>query len=581
MMGDKFMRISEVNIEKFRSIKKASFRMNNITAVVGENNAGKTAVLRALNAVLNYKFEEISFVDKRHQYALRNNTYISITFIDIPDKSIYADKICDGKMTIKFSYSYSDNKKKYMVIKGRENINIDDSFMQEVSSDIMYVYIPAGRTNKDVSWSEKSIFKELITSYTAQYTENRDTISGHVRQATSKIHDTVLTKLENQINNLYMQNRSMDFKIDFPSDLDYTFLLDKIEFYLNEYGSKYLLQEWGSGTKSLAVIAMHRANALLKKGSIVLGIEEPETNLHPQAQKRFIMSLKQQLQNKETQTIFTTHSTVLIDALEHDDILLIRRVADASRGFISTVSQIPENFWGIYNVEEFKHYQYFNYKNSDFFFSKYVVLGESKNDCQVLERLIYPEVGEKIADISFLDAGGVDNLKYPYYLLKELGIPFITVVDRDFFFSYLNDNNLELSRDSATGLPRYNNELKNNEVLNNIFDTSQLKERVVENHINGYRKFFDYIKDFKILSMNYCLEMDLTCSEKARNEYYILLNILPQNKTQKFLLENNHKSIKKIDKILKILDGIPKRAYPESYSKIRKTIVEDINLHIV
>ncbi|KIL08901.1 hypothetical protein SR42_07990 [Clostridium botulinum] len=575
------MKISEVHIEKFRSIKKATFRMNNITAVVGENNAGKTAVLRALNSVLNYKFEEISFIDKTHQYALRNNTYISITFIDVPNKEIYVDKIYDGKMTIKFSYSYSDNKKKYVLIKGKEKINIDDSFMQEISKDIMYVYIPAGRTNKDVSWSENSIFKELITSYTAQYTENRDTISSHVRQATSKIHDTVLSKLESEINNLYMQNRSMDFRIDFPSDLDYTFLLDKIEFYLNEYGAKYLLQEWGSGTKSLAVIAMHRANALLKKGSIVLGIEEPETNLHPQAQKRFIMSLKQQLHDNETQTIFTTHSTVLVDELEHDDILLVRRVTDNSRGFISTVSQITENFWSIYNVEEFKHYQYFNYKNSDFFFSKYVVLAESKNDCQVLEKLIYPKIGEKIADISFLDAGGVENIKYPYYLLKELGIPFVTVVDRDFFFAYFNNNQLELSRDSATGLPRYDNVLKNNEVINNIFNTPQLKERVVENHIKGYRKFFDYIKDFKILSMNYCLEMDLTCSKKARNEYYMLLNILPENKTQKFLLEKNLKSIKKIDKILKILEDIPKSAYPESYSKIRKTIVEDINLHIV
>lgn len=580
-MEDKFMKISEVHIEKFRSIKKATFRMNNITAVVGENNAGKTAVLRALNSVLNYKFEEISFIDKTHQYALRNNTYISITFIDVPNKEIYVDKIYDGKMTIKFSYSYSDNKKKYVLIKGKEKINIDDSFMQEISKDIMYVYIPAGRTNKDVSWSENSIFKELITSYTAQYTENRDTISSHVRQATSKIHDTVLSKLESEINNLYMQNRSMDFRIDFPSDLDYTFLLDKIEFYLNEYGAKYLLQEWGSGTKSLAVIAMHRANALLKKGSIVLGIEEPETNLHPQAQKRFIMSLKQQLHDNETQTIFTTHSTVLVDELEHDDILLVRRVTDNSRGFISTVSQITENFWSIYNVEEFKHYQYFNYKNSDFFFSKYVVLAESKNDCQVLEKLIYPKIGEKIADISFLDAGGVENIKYPYYLLKELGIPFVTVVDRDFFFAYFNNNQLELSRDSATGLPRYDNVLKNNEVINNIFNTPQLKERVVENHIRGYRKFFDYIKDFKILSMNYCLEMDLTCSKKARNEYYMLLNILPENKTQKFLLEKNLKSIKKIDKILKILEDIPKSAYPESYSKIRKTIVEDINLHIV
>ncbi len=571
------MKISEVKIEKFRSIKKAVFRINDITAVVGENNAGKTAVLRAINAVLNYKFEENSFISKRHQYAMRSNTYITITFCEIPTKQIYTGKIYDGKLTIKFSYTYSENRKRYIVIKGRDEIIIDDVFWEELSKDITYVYIPAGRTNKDVTWSDSSILTKLIKSYSAQYTENRDTISSHVKQATKKIHDTVLTKMESKINNLYMQNRSMDFKINFPEGLDYTFLLDKIEISLNEYGSNYLLQEWGSGTKSLAVIAMHRAFALLNSGSIILGIEEPETNLHPQAQKRFIMSLKEQLQSNETQTIFTTHSTVLVDSLGHDDILLIRRNSDESRGFTTIVSQIPADFWTKYHLEEFKHYQYFNYKNSDFFFSKYVVLGESKNDCQVLEKLVASEIGNRIADVSFLDAGGVENIKYPYYLLKELRIPFITVVDRDYFFPYLNDNILEASRSQLTGLPNYSDVMKNDDVLKDIFKTEYDKQRLVENHRNGYRKFFEYIKQFKILSMNYCLEMDLTCSSKARDEYFRLLNTLPMNKNQKFLLENNSKSIKKIDKILSIIDTIPQRSYPESYLKIRNTIIDDIN----
>lgn len=103
-----------------------------------------------------------------------------------------------------------------------------------------------------------------------------------------------------------MQNRSMDFKIGFPQDLDYSILLNNIELSLNEFDSNYLLQEWGSGTKSLAVIAIHRAKAMLDSGSIVLGIEEPETNLHLQAQnalschyvnKGLIMKRKQFLQH--------------------------------------------------------------------------------------------------------------------------------------------------------------------------------------------------------------------------------------------------------------------------------------------
>lgn len=574
------MKITEITIEKFRSIKSASFRVNDVAAVVGENNAGKTAVLRAINAVLNYEYEEQSFINKSHQYAQKCNSHIYIQFKDIPNKDIYDGKIYNDLLTIKFSYIYSKNKNKLCVIKGKEEISIDDTFMRELSKDIMYVYIPAGRTNKDVMWSPNSIFTELIMAYIAKYTENRDTISSHVRQATTKIHNTVLSKLENQINSLYMQNKNMDFKIDFPSNLDYTFLMDKIELSLNENGTRYLLKEWGSGTKSLAVIAMHRANALLKRGNIVLGIEEPETNLHPQAQKRFIMSLKEKLHENETQAIFTTHSTVLIDALNHDEILLVRRSNDSKRGFISTISQIPKDFWAKYKVEEFKHYQYFNYKNSDFFFSKYVVLAESKNDCQVLERLVAPKIGDKIADISFLDAGGVESIKYPYFLLKELEIPCTIVVDRDYFFPYLNENNLALSRNMKTGLPLYGRELKNNEVINDIFSMPSLKQKLIDYHCSGYRKFYDYIKQYNILSMNYCLEMDLTCSQQARDEYYKLLNIMPKDKNQKELLTAKAGTIKKIDKILNILDNINERSYPESYLKIRNTIIEDINNYI-
>lgn len=574
------MKISTVTIDKFRSIKSASFNLNDITAVVGENNAGKTAVLRALNAVLNYEYEEGSFINKRHQFAPRSNTYITIQFSDIPDKLIYSDKEYSNLLTLQFSYSYSHNKKKYVLLKGKDKISVDDSFLHELSNDIVFAYIPAGRTNKDVSWNDSSIFKELTTSYAAQYTENRDTISGNVKQAANKLHDIVLSKLENKINNLYMQNRSVDFKIEFPTDLDYTFLLDKIEFSLNEYGSNYVLQEWGSGTKSLAVIAMHRANALLKNRSVVLGIEEPETNLHPQAQKRFISSLKNKLHSNETQTIFTTHSTVLVNELAHNDILLIRRIADISRGFISLVTQLPLNFWSKYDVEEFKHYQYFNYKNSDFFFAKYVVLGESKNDCQVFEKLIFEEAGDKIADVSFLDAGGIENIKYPFFLLKELNIPFIIVVDKDFFFEYKNNNELELSRDARTGLPIYKDELKQDGIIDEIFNTAIAKETLINCNKQGYRKFYEYAKSFRVLSMMYCLEMDLVCSEKARREYFSMLNTVPTNKNPKHLLVSNKKTIKKIDKILRILDCIPKKSYPESYLKIKKAILEDINIYI-
>ena len=193
--------------------------------------------------------------------------------------------------------------------------------------------------------------------------------------------------------------------------------------------------------------------------------------------------------------------------------------------------------------------------------------------------LCAPEIGDAAADVIFLDAGGVEQIKYPYFLLNELKMPFTLVVDKDFFFEYLNGE-LALSRNDHSGLPIYKQTMKENAVLQDIFRTDAEIHNVEEANGKGYRKFFECIKRYHILSMNYCLEMDLTCSTKARDVYYNMLNVMPINKNQKDLLGKYKNTIKDIEKMLKILDEIPKQSYPESFLKIRNSIVEDIEKKI-
>ena len=573
------MKIESLDIINFRSIKKATIRMHDITAIVGENNAGKTAVLRALNSVMNFKEEEENFANCRHRFAPRCNTHIKIVFTDIPPR--FADKEVEGKLTIQFHYTYSNRKKQLTYLNFQnEEITLDDSFLTELKTEIIYVYIPADRTTKDTLWESDSIFQKLVSAYVAQHTENRDTISTYVRRATEKIHSAALKNLEKEINNLYLQNKSVDFKVNFPSDLDYTVLLSSVMLSMNEYGHNYLLQEWGSGTKSLAVIAMHRANALLNRASIVLGIEEPEINLHPQGQKKFIMTLRDKRHQNETQSIFTTHSTVLVDSLRHEEIILVRRKSD-NRGFVSDITQITDDFWQRNGIEEFKHYQYFNYKNSDFFFAKFIIVGESKNDCQVFEGLINPAIGNKTADISYLDSGGVCNIQYPFFLLRELHIPFIMIVDKDFFFPYSNNNKLEDSRNAHTGLPTYSTTMNHNAVLDVLFSQPQVRQEIEDANRKGYRAFFDKIKSTGIVSMNYCLEMDLTCSSQARSHYYQILHIEPANQNQPNLLVSKKNAIKRIEYIDQVLKSIPKNSLPESFKKIKNHIIDMINSMVI
>lgn len=305
----------------------------------------------------------------------------------------------------------------------------------------------------------------------------------------------------------------------------------------------------------------------------MLGIEEPETNLHPQAQKKLINSLRNYLDDNEIQAIFTTHSTVLVDQLNHEDIILARRKKTDIK-FITVLTQIKSTFWDNPDIEEFKHYQYFRYKNSDFFFSKYVVVCESKNDCQVIEKLLQEKLKEKIFELSFLNADGKENIKYAYYLLKELQLPFTIIVDRDYFYNYIN-NSLDSSRDERTGFPKYDfSKVVKRELLKEVFNEERLR------NIFGYRKFFEFISKRNFLSMQYCLEMDLLCSSKAREEYYKILEVPKSNQNTNYLLINMKKRIKKIEVFMKVLNSLSNKDLPESYKKIRNFIIEDLNKKI-
>ena len=209
------MRITDLHIKRFRSIKDATVKFNSISALVGVNNAGKTSILRAINAVLNFSYESESFINQRHRYAPKTNSYITITFEDIPNNALYSDKVFQQKLTLQFKYTYSTNKKQYRILKGYNYESVSEDFITQLQEDLIYVYIPAGRNNKDISWEGNSIFQRLVTSYASRYTERKDRLSGRIRDVGSSIHDTVLKRIEADINSLYMQNYDANFKIKF------------------------------------------------------------------------------------------------------------------------------------------------------------------------------------------------------------------------------------------------------------------------------------------------------------------------------------------------------------------------------
>lgn len=576
------MKIKSISIENFRSIKNATINFNEITALVGENNAGKTAILRALNSVFNYEYENEFFLNSMHRYWKKTITKITIIFEEVPEKEIYMNKKKDGILRLRFQYSYSKsrNGRTLCCLIDNEKVNVDENFILELKKDIDFVYIPANRGGKDLTWSESSILARVVKAYLQDYTRNRDLLSNQVARMAKSIHKQVLTKLESELSQLNMVDDFGNYKLSFRESIDYKIFLDQINLYLDDEESMPV-SEYGSGVKSLTVIALHRMLAKLNNVSIILGIEEPETNLHPQAQKKFIASLKDKRQDCETQAIFATHSTVIVDALDHQDIVLVRREKDEKRGFHSSTSQLPVDFWTLHNIAELKHYNFFKYRNSDFFFAKYVVITESITDAQVIERLIEPQLGDLYYNVSVLNLDGVKNLQYPFFLLSDLGIPFTAVVDKDVFLPYKNGKLMD-SRNSETFLPEYSNTLnRRNPVLNAVFNTEELKDKLEEYVNQSYTKFVNYIEKYNMLSMQYCLEMDLVATDKASELYYDHYNLLGEKRNRKSLLIERKDAIKDPTVLLEIFDRLNPSEYPFSFKKIKNILVKKIKNAII
>src|SRR5690554_1303669 len=84
------MKIKSVKISKFRSIENGVFECRDLHAVIGQNNAGKSSVLRALNSFFNPDDEIDSFKDGTNLYTnLRSVPRITIEFSSVPNTAIY------------------------------------------------------------------------------------------------------------------------------------------------------------------------------------------------------------------------------------------------------------------------------------------------------------------------------------------------------------------------------------------------------------------------------------------------------------------------------------------------------------
>src|SRR5690606_13573962 len=553
------MKIKDIHISKFRSVENGKFHFNQITAIVGQNNSGKSALMRALNSFFNPEIEIHHYINGTNLYSTKRAIpRITIDFQSVPNKPIYNPFTINGEITVKQEFNKQRNKLEYSVKNNGTFQTATEAFINELFSDVQFVLIPTERGAKYQGQDEVTILKRLLDNFFSTHTAKRDTLSPKVKDAFKYLKKNALSKVSKGIEEMYLAKKGFNLEIDSRFPLNYELFINDLSIKVIEEGQNFKLEECGSGIQSLIAISIYRYLAKLDHTNYIIGIEEPEINLHPQAQKELIFALLDETNNNDLQLIFTTHSTVLIDELDHTKIVLVRKEKDEKRSFKTTIHQLDSNFWNNYNLQVLQYDKFHKFRNSEFFFANHVIVTESPTDSEVFRNLLKQKnVVIERHGISVLELSGINSLKYAFYLLRDLSIPKTMIIDKDFFFDYQNGD--KTNSRYASGFFNYRNTFKNEtlipEILNVENKRNQIEILLTENHSRA----LDLTLEFDVLCMKYNMEMDLIASTTARNLIYQRLNIPVADRNTNNLLTNYEKGLKKLELLLYVIDNLPHR----------------------
>ena len=356
------MYLSTITIERFRCFGEESSRFElplrrGLTAVVGENDAGKTAVIDALRFVLGttdqewYRLEDTDF----HEGGTPREIRIVCKFegLSARDKSAFVEYLTYGEQgdeepVLYANWTASDTGgahrgRHYWRVEVRSGKDGDSpSMAPEVRELLRATYLrplrdaeqalSAGRGSR---LSQVLHHTEQIKAVGIDYNPNVDTdpknlnvlgigdLANALLEKQQGIADT-RTKIDKHLKGLSLSGDCIKSSIKVSGataspDLRLRQLLEKLDLVID--GESKL----GLGSNNLLFMACELL--LLSQedeGNKLLLIEEPEAHLHTQRQLQVMKSLQEQAKENGIQIIVTTHSPNLASAIELNNLVMIR-----------------------------------------------------------------------------------------------------------------------------------------------------------------------------------------------------------------------------------------------------------------
>lgn len=435
------MKIVQIEIQNYRSIKDVTLQPGPLMALVGPNNAGKTNILSAINFALGDRWPSANGLEQTDRFNkdAARNIRIKISFARENNQSNVA--------AISLSESEGRLNARYRQFDSDATPYLNDA----IRAQFPVVYLDAARSfDSQFSMSRWSLFGRIARQLHEDFeatapAEVKTALTGHLSQAQDILKTPLYRSFEQAISEAFQNQirRTMhDVRLDFRS-------FDPLNFYKAIYPTLIEGQiekspaEAGSGVRNLIVLALFRAYATAFRNSTVFAVEEPEIYLHPHAQ-RSLASLYREMAAAGHQVFYSTHSAAFVDVTRSDEIVLVERSEDDEEEVCTRVRTVTgdqivaarqalhPNIPMVLEVVRIRLGNICAAKHAEAFFAKAILLCEGPS-----EEEIYPVFAKHLGvdldglGVSVVGVSGKGNLDSLWQLYGAHRIPTFLTFDND------------------------------------------------------------------------------------------------------------------------------------------------------
>lgn len=327
-------RLKQIAIEGFRSIGEQvviNFPVNKPVVLIGENNSGKSNIIRAIELMFGEFHPKYKKLDDYDHYKRDTNNEIII------ETSVNGFSNRIGK-----SSEFSIGGFKYVTRKGKETVfnaiqaengGENKYISTELREELLCVVVNSEQNlSFQLSYASKyTLLSKVTKAFHDRLIEDKDrvdrlkTFFEEIKQTFSEVPEfSRFSENMSILADSVLQNMTHALAFDF-SAYDPSNYFKTLKVHPTENGEARAYEELGTGQQQILALSFAHAYAksFLGQGLIFI-LDEPEAHLHPLAQKWLAKKMFKMAEDG-LQIIITTHSPYFVDLNYIDGIHLIRK----------------------------------------------------------------------------------------------------------------------------------------------------------------------------------------------------------------------------------------------------------------